>query len=78
MKFKTHDVFIKELEIVHNFKYDYSKVNYIDSKTKINIICRIHGEFLQIPSLHLSGHGCRKCADLVSDPSRPSGRGGVT
>lgn len=29
----------------HNFKYDYSKVNYIDRYTDVTIICPIHGEF---------------------------------
>ena len=42
-------------------KYDYSKVEYTNSKTKVCIICPIHGEFWQIPSSHLSGKGCKKC-----------------
>lgn len=41
--------------------YDYSKVNYVNSSSKIVIICKIHGEFLQTPNSHLSGKGCSKC-----------------
>ena len=41
--------------------YDYSKVKYINCRTKISIICPKHGEFFQIPESHLKGHGCSKC-----------------
>lgn len=54
--------FISKANIIHNKKYDYSKVNYINSKTKVTITCPIHGEFLQSPSIHLSGSGCPKCS----------------
>ncbi len=45
-------------------KYDYSKVVYVNSKTKVIIICPYHGEFLQIPNHHLSGSGCAKCSGV--------------
>lgn len=54
--------FIKKAKQIHNDKYDYSKVDYKHYKTKIIIICPIHGEFLQTPSGHLSGKGCLQCA----------------
>ena len=57
----TTESFIKEAKQIHGDKYDYSKVNYINSKTKVCIICPIHGEFWQIPSAHTSGQGCPKC-----------------
>ena len=47
---------------MHGDKYDYSKVNYINSKTKICIICPEHGKFWQIPQNHLKGCGCPKCS----------------
>ena len=53
--------FISKANIIHNNFYDYSKVKYINIKTKIKIICPIHGEFEQSPNNHLSGHGCKKC-----------------
>ena len=53
--------FIRRARQVHGDKYDYSKVNYINSNTPVTIICPIHGEFEQLPSVHLSNHGCPKC-----------------
>lgn len=53
--------FIQISKQVHGDKYDYSKVEYVDSQTKVCIICPKHGEFWQTPNNHLSGHGCRKC-----------------
>ena len=47
---------------IHGDKYDYSKVEYINAKTKVCIICPEHGEFWQLPYGHLSGKGCAKCA----------------
>lgn len=57
----SRDDFIKEANIKHNYKYDYSKVEYINSKTKICIICPIHGEFWQTPNSHLNGRQCVRC-----------------
>jgi len=55
---------IKQLEKVHNGKYDYSKVEYANTNTKIKIICHIHGEFLQLPYSHLNGSGCDVCSEF--------------
>jgi len=56
--------FIKRAVRIHGNKFDYSKSNYIDSKTIVVIICKIHGGFKQEPVRHLRGQGCRKCATL--------------
>ena len=53
--------FIKSSIIIHGDKYDYSKVNYVSAIKKVEIICKKHGLFLQMPSSHLSGKGCSKC-----------------
>ena len=58
----TTESFIKRANIIHKNKYDYSKTIYSDSKTKVIIICPIHGQFLQIPSMHLKGEGCLLCS----------------
>ena len=58
---KTNNFISKAIKI-HKDRYDYSKVNYINAKTKINIICKAHGEFEQTPSNHLSKYNCQKCA----------------
>jgi len=63
------DTFIKKSNQIHGNKYDYSESNYINSSTKIKIICHgkdflgnKHGEFWQLPLHHLGKHGCPKCA----------------
>ena len=61
----TTEEFISRAKLVHGDKYDYSKVNYINAKTKICIICPVHGEFWTLPSIHLSGHKCPKCVGGV-------------
>ncbi len=58
---KTTEQFIEDARKVHGDKYNYSKVEYIDKETPVIIICPIHGEFKQRPSVHLSGWGCKKC-----------------
>lgn len=58
--------FIEKAVKVHGDEYDYSKVNYVNAKTKIVIICREHGEFLQTPAGHLSGRGCPICRYIKS------------
>lgn len=62
---KTQEQFIEEANNVHHGRYDYSLVNYINSKTKVRIICRIHGEFTQEPTSHISGRGCAQCSGNV-------------
>ena len=57
----TKEEFIEKAKFIHGDKYDYSKVGYINSTTKVCIICPKHGEFWQTPNAHLNGHGCKKC-----------------
>ena len=62
---KSNDKFISEAQMIHNGKYDYSKVEYVNAKTKICIICPEHGEFWQTPHNHLQGQGCPKCSPTL-------------
>jgi len=62
-KAKTTEDFIKQSILKHGNKYDYSKSLYVNHNEKLIIICPIHGEFLQKPSSHTRGQGCKKCAD---------------
>ena len=64
----TLEKFIEKSNKIHNNKFDYSKVNYIDLYTQVTIVCPIHGEFEQTPRKHLSGSGCLKCFfDKIKD-----------
>jgi hypothetical protein len=62
---KTKEQFIKDCIEVHGYLYDYSKIEYINTHSKVIIICKYHGEFLQTPSSHLNDQGCPKCG-LIS------------
>ena len=57
----TKEEFNQKSNEVHGNIYDYSKVNYVNTKTKVCIICPKHGEFWQRPQEHLRGSGCPKC-----------------
>lgn len=57
----TTEEFIAKAKEVHGDKYDYSRVEYVDSKTKVCIICPEHGMFWQKPNIHLQKKGCLKC-----------------
>lgn len=55
--------FIHKSKLVHGERYDYSKVNYVNNRTNVSIICSLHGTFNQIPSIHLQGSDCPGCVD---------------
>lgn len=61
-KMTTED-FILKARKVHKDKYDYSKVNYTNSKAKVIVVCPDHGEFLQAPNSHLNGRSCPSCSN---------------
>ena len=57
----TKEQFIEKAKKIHGDKYDYSKLKYNDSQSKVCIICPEHGEFQQRATDHLMGHGCPIC-----------------
>lgn len=61
----TQEFFIKEAIKKFGDGYDYSKVVYVDSTTKVTIVCKTHGEFKQTPNEHLRTKfgliRCNKC-----------------
>lgn len=61
-KGKTKEELVEEFKEIHGERYDYSRVEWVNSSTKIAIGCRVHGDFLQTPNSHLQGRGCRLCA----------------
>lgn len=66
MKRKTREQFIEDAKRIHNNEYDYSKVEYINNKVEVCIICPKHGEFFQRPDRHLQGQGCPICRYIKS------------
>jgi hypothetical protein len=62
VKVSTTDKFSKKAKEVHNNRYDYSEVVYINNATKVKIKCHEHGIFEQTPNNHLRGKNCPSCA----------------
>ena len=60
----TQDEVIRRFHKVHDDKYDYSLVEYVNYDTKVKIICPIHGVFEMTPSNHIRGQGCPKCKGI--------------
>ena len=60
----TQDEVIRRFHKVHDDKYDYSLVEYVNYDTKVKIICPIHGIFEMTPSNHIRGQGCPKCKGI--------------
>lgn len=57
----SSEIFIKKAQIVHPGLYDYHLAEYVNSCSKVKIICKEHGIFLQSPNGHVRGKGCPKC-----------------
>ena len=63
---RSQEGFIKLAKKKHGDKYDYSLVKYINCKENVEIICKIHGSFIQTPDRHLLAKiGCPKCSGNV-------------
>ena len=63
--FKTLEKFLEQATKKHGDKYDYSKVVYKGNLEKIEIVCKKHGSFWQLPWNHQgSGRGCPKCGGI--------------
>lgn len=64
----TTETFINKAIKIHENKYDYSKVKYVNAKTNVCIICPKHGEFWQTPDAHINGkQGCPFCNGGIKD-----------
>lgn len=55
--------FVQRAREIHDDKYDYSLVEYVNNKSLVKIICPEHGVFKQRPDGHLyQKQGCPLCA----------------
>lgn len=61
----TQEEVIKAFSYIHNDRYDYSLVTYTSDNIKVEIICKEHGSFWQLPYNHKIGNTCPKCANLA-------------
>lgn len=59
---KTKNDFINEAKLIYGNQYDFSQVSYVNTSTKVVIICSKHGEFLKTPYHFIKRkQGCRDC-----------------
>lgn len=59
----SFDDFVSRAIDVHGQKYEYARSDYFNYSSKVAITCRVHGQFIQRASHHLSyGNGCPSCA----------------
>lgn len=61
----TTESYIARSEDVHKGRYLYHNTVYVNTLKPILVTCRIHGDFSQVASHHLKGHGCPKCAGVA-------------
>ena len=59
------DEFIKKCVSIHGDRFDYSKVDYKINAINIIIVCKVHGDFEQLPLNHLKGDGCYRCSGFT-------------
>lgn len=61
-KFSNYTDIKKQMQKIHNYKYEYDDSTYKGTHTKMKMICPIHGEFLKKPNSVLTEkRGCPKC-----------------
>lgn len=68
-----NELFLEKAKETHGDKYDYSKVEYYNSTTKVEIICKKHGSFLQTPKIHYKAN-CPECGrdSQIEKASKPT------
>lgn len=66
----TQDEFVTRSKKLHDSRYDYSLVDFVNGRTRVKIICPVHGIFLQMPEKHLTGQGCNRCGELAAGDKR--------
>lgn len=58
---KTTEAFVKEAKSYWSASTTYERCKYVNSKTKVNVTCKQHGDFLISPRTHLKSNGCPQC-----------------
>lgn len=70
-KTKPASAFLDKAIALHGDRYDYSLIQYKNTHTKVEIICKEHGPFWQSPEKHMAKRGCPICAGRgIQTPDR--------
>ena len=68
----TREETIEKFRQVWGDQYDYSLItddNYVNTSTRVPIVCRRHGMWMQTPHDHLQGNGCPFCKESKLEKS---------
>lgn len=63
LKVQGFEGFKKKVEEKYGDRFILNESTYVDSSTKMEIICREHGPFMITPNNFLRGHKCPRCND---------------
>lgn len=61
----TFEYFVNKANTLHNQRYEYRSESFSGFGNKVTIVCKEHGDFEQIGSIHLTGTGCPRCASNI-------------
>ena len=63
---KSQQEFLEEIRIIHGDRYDVSHAVYVNSRTKVTVVCPDHGVFYKTPQdLLVSRQGCPECSGRI-------------
>ena len=62
----TYEESFARSRAIHGDLFEYPEEGYKDASTPMQIICKTHGLFSQLPYSHWSGNGCEKCGTRIS------------
>ena len=66
--------FLNKAKNIFGEEYNYDNVDYINTNTKVEIICKKHGSFYKTPHLHIyRKQGCPSCAFEASSKKQSMG-----
>lgn len=64
---KSLDYYIQKSRAVHGDRFEYLGVEYKNSAAYLSVLCKDHGEFLQLANSHINGVGCVRCSKPIWD-----------
>jgi hypothetical protein len=63
---KTTEQIVSEIKTSHGDRYLLDRVDYVNSSTKIEVGCKVHGYFFKWPNDMKGRGGCPKCGNSFS------------
>lgn len=57
----SQEEFLRRVKVIFDNSLDFSESIYINTLTKVKVLCPKHGEFYIVPNLLFAGNGCQKC-----------------